>query len=61
MIVVEGEVADDVTLLGDPDRIRHVILDGQPVDLAPAPPRRDPPGWRVSHYGSGILHWGDVQ
>ncbi len=61
VIVVDGDVASDVTLLGHPDKFRHVLLDGELVDLTPLPPRRDPPGWRVSHYGSGILHWSDVQ
>ena len=61
VIVVAGNVADDVRVLGDPNNIRHVILDGAPVVLPAPQPRRDPPGWRVAHYGSKILHWSDCQ
>ena len=60
LIVVDGDVAHDVTLLGDHARIRHVILGGTKVTTAPAPPRRDPPGWRVSHYGKQTLRRADV-
>ncbi|MGE0483234.1 MAG: amidohydrolase family protein [Gammaproteobacteria bacterium] len=55
ILVVDGDVARDVTLLGERARIRHVILDGAEVSLPAIPPRRDPPGWRPSHYGSRIL------
>ena len=61
ILVVAADVARDVTSLGDPDNMRHVILNGAKVDLPPAAPRRDPPGWRVSNYGSHILHWRDCQ
>ena len=61
LIIVQGDVSQDVTLLGNPENIRHVILNGQILDLPAALPRRDPPGWRVSHYGNQILHWRDVQ
>lgn len=56
VIVVRGDVSGDVTLLGDQENIEHVILDGEPVKFAAPRARRDPPGWRVSHYGNGILH-----
>lgn len=55
VIVVDGDVAGDVTLLGDRTRIRHVILDGRECKLSPAPERHDPPGWRASNYGSRRL------
>ena len=61
IIVVKGDVAADVTALANPDNIRHVILNGELLDLAPIPPRQDPPGWRVSTYGSHILRWQDCQ
>ena len=60
LIVVEGDVAHDVTLLGDHARIRHVILGGAKMTITKAPPRRDPPGWRVSHYGKQTLRHADV-
>ena len=61
VIVVKGDVSDNVSLLGDPQNINRVILNGEVVELPPVVPRQDPPGWRVSHYGSQILHWQDVQ
>lgn len=61
VIVVAGDVSQDVTLLGNPENMRHVILNGQLVDLPAPMPRNDPPGWRVSNYGDRILHWSDCQ
>jgi imidazolonepropionase-like amidohydrolase len=61
IIVVAGDVSQDVTRLGVRDNIKQVILDGKVLDLPPLPDRRDPAGWRVSHYGSRILHWSDCQ
>jgi imidazolonepropionase-like amidohydrolase len=61
VIVVAGDVSEDVTLLGDPDNMRQVILDGQVVSLPAPVPRKDPPGWRVSNYGDRILRWNDCQ
>ena len=55
VLVVDGAVDEDVTLLGDPARIRHIFLGGSEINLPPPEPRRDPPGWRVSHYGDAIL------
>ena len=52
LLIVEGDPARDVTLLGDSTRLKHVLLGGRRVDLTPAPPRGDPPGWRVSSYGA---------
>ncbi len=60
LIVVDGRVDKDVSLLGDLDRIEQVYLDGSLVEHVRLPDRVDPPGWRVSHYGSRILHWRDV-
>jgi imidazolonepropionase-like amidohydrolase len=59
VIVVDGDVSNDVTRLANPANIRHVVLDGRALTLPPIPPRQDPPGWRVSHYGSKILHWNE--
>jgi len=61
IIVIDGDVHTDVTRLGNPANIRHVVLNGTQVQLPAPQPRQDPPGWRVSHYGSGILHWSDCQ
>jgi len=61
IIVVSGDVEADVTLLGNPKNLQSIILNGEIIDLPPPAPRQDPPGWRVSHYGSDILHWSDCQ
>ena len=60
LIVVDGNVHEDVSLLGNPDNIQDVFLNGNRQSFNPLPDRKDPPGWRVSHYGDGILHWQDV-
>ena len=53
VIVVEGNVTGDVTLLGREGAMRHVFQSGRAVDLArPLPERRDPPSWRVSNYST---------
>lgn len=54
IIVVDGDPSRDVTVLGDRSKIRHVFLGGRDIDLTPARPRGDPPGWRVSTYGSRL-------
>ena len=55
VIVVDGAVHEDVTLLGDRSRFRHVFCRGREMDLSLPPPRTDPPGWRVSQYSNGVL------
>ncbi len=55
LLVVQGDVARDVTLLGERARLKHVILNGERVTVPPPPVRRDPPGWRAVNYGSRIL------
>lgn len=53
VIVVEGDVTGDVTLLGREGAMQHVFHHGRAVDLArPLPERRDPPSWRVSNYST---------
>lgn len=51
LIVVDGDPSLDVTVLGKPGAIRHVIVDGAMKDLTPLPPRRPIPGWRVASIG----------
>lgn len=55
LIVVDGDVSCDVRLLGRRERLRHVILNGELLDLPPLQTRRDPPGWRATNYGSQRL------
>jgi imidazolonepropionase-like amidohydrolase len=54
VIVVEGDPSKDVTVLGDHAKIRHVFVGGREVNRDPLPPRRDPPGWRVTTYGARL-------
>ncbi len=58
IIVVDGDPVADVTILGQVDRIKQVYIGGiaQPTDPV-MPVRKDPPGWRVSHYGDRILNY----
>lgn len=51
IIVVDGDPSADVTVLGRPGVIRHVMVGGQMKDISPLPPRKDPPGWRLASMG----------
>ncbi len=55
LLVVDGDVSADVTLLRERARIEHILLGGSRVVLPEPTPRADPSGWRVSHYGDRIL------
>lgn len=58
VIVVDGDPSQDVTILGDTNRIKHVFIGGEAMPLDPLEPdRQDPGGWRVSHYGDRILNY----
>lgn len=51
VILVEGDVTQDVALLGRPGGIKAVFQSGREVDMStPLPQRRDLPSWRVSNY-----------
>jgi imidazolonepropionase-like amidohydrolase len=54
ILIIDGDPSRDVTVLGDKSRIKHVFAGGRDIDLTPAPPRGDPPGWRVSAYGARL-------
>ncbi|HPD93389.1 MAG: amidohydrolase family protein [Rhodobacter sp.] len=51
LIVVNGRVEDDLTLLGDPANITRVMIDGVDKDLSEPPPRKPIPGWRLAQIG----------
>lgn len=56
IIVLDGDPAEDITVLGDQSRLRHVFLGGRAVELdRPQPPRKPIPGWRVSQFAQKIL------
>ncbi|MEE4146816.1 MAG: amidohydrolase family protein [Halieaceae bacterium] len=62
IIVVDGDPSKDVTVLGEPGRIRQVYIGGVAQPTGPITPvRSDPPGWRVSHYGDRILNYDFVR
>jgi len=51
VILVEGDVTRDVTLLGRPGGIKAVFQSGRQADIStPLPQRHDLPSWRVSNY-----------
>jgi len=53
VIAVDGDPTRDVTVLGRPGSIKHVIKDGRIIDLDTPLPERGPlPGWRVSQYST---------
>lgn len=54
VICVDGDPASDVTVLGEPGRIRHVLLGGRSIDLTPLRPRKPIPGWRVPLMGARL-------
>ena len=60
LILVAGDPASDVTVLGDKSKIERVILDGRVVALPELPERRPIPGWRVAPYADERLFWDDV-
>ncbi|MFZ5707942.1 MAG: amidohydrolase family protein [Pseudomonadota bacterium] len=55
LIVVDGDMTQDVTLLGRPGGVRHVFKDGLSIDIETPMPERSPmPSWRVSTYSTMI-------
>ncbi|MBI1181765.1 MAG: amidohydrolase family protein [Alphaproteobacteria bacterium] len=56
VIVVDGDVSRDVTLLGQSDRLKHVFLGGRRVDIeTPLPERGSIPNWRIGQYSTRPL------
>lgn len=55
IICVTGQVEDDLSLLGNPDNITTVMIDGVEKDLGPLPKRNPIPGWRLASIGSTKL------
>lgn len=54
LICVEGDPSRDVTILGETDRIRMVMIAGKPMDISPLPPRRPIPGWNIAAMGAQL-------
>ncbi len=58
ILIVDGDPLNDVAVLADRSRIKHVLVGGQAMPLDPlSPTRQDPDGWRVGHYGDRILKY----
>ena len=58
LLVVDGDPATDIGLLGDRANLRHVISRGVPVDLdRPWPERRALPGEKVGLWSERPLTW----
>jgi|AntAceMinimDraft_1070359.scaffolds.fasta_scaffold05476_5 imidazolonepropionase-like amidohydrolase len=55
IICVTGKVEDDLSLLGNPDNITHVMIEGVEKDLSPPPKRDRIPGWRLASIGTTRL------
>ena len=54
MICVRGDPSQDVTILGETDRIRMVMIGGQQMDLSPPPPRKRLSGWTIATMGTQL-------
>ena len=62
VLVVDGDPASDVTVLGDRSRIRHVFSRGRPVDLErPWPERTALAGEKVGLWSQQLLTWDVAQ
>ncbi|ABD55192.1 amidohydrolase [Jannaschia sp. CCS1] len=51
IICVTGKVEENLSLLGDPDNITNVMIDGIEKDLSPPPERKPIQGWRLASIG----------
>jgi len=54
LICVAGDPSRDVTILGEPDRIRMVMIAGREMDISPPPRRRKLAGWTVAAMGGQL-------
>ena len=55
IICVTGKVEQQLSLLGNPDNITNVLIDGVEKDLSPPPKRNPIPGWRLASIGNTRL------
>ena len=54
LICVDGDPTADVGILGEPGRIKRVMIEGVWQDLSPLPERQPLAGWRVASIGSQL-------
>lgn len=55
IICVTGKVEENLSLLGNPDNITTVLIDGVEKDLSPPPKRKPLSGWRLASIGNRKL------
>ncbi|MFN3146155.1 MAG: amidohydrolase family protein [Paracoccaceae bacterium] len=55
IICVTGKVEENLALLGNPDNITTVMIDGVEKDLSPPPKRKPLSGWRLASIGDKRL------
>ena len=55
IICVTGKVEENLALLGNPDNITTVMIDGVEKDLSPPPDRKPLSGWRLASIGDKRL------
>jgi len=51
LLVVDGDPTRDITILGEPGRIRQVFVDGKSMDLSPPAERKPIAGWTMPSMG----------
>lgn len=56
LICVEGKPDQDVTALGRPGAVKHLMIEGEQKDLTPPPPRKPIPGWRLAVMGRQLTY-----
>ena len=54
LICVDGDPSKDVTVLGEPGRIKQVMIGGRLMDLTEPPSRKNIAGWRHASMGSQL-------
>ena len=58
VIIIDGDVTSDITMLNDKSRLNEVISRGSRVDLSgPWPEHGSIPGWKVGNWAAEILTW----
>jgi imidazolonepropionase-like amidohydrolase len=54
VICVEGDPSKDVTVLGEPGRVRHVMIGGRMMEISPPAARKPIAGWRYASMGGQL-------
>jgi len=54
VICVDGDPSQDVTVLGEPERIKHVMIGGRVMNIDAPPPRKPISGWRHASMGGQL-------